>query len=116
MPLQHRAPCFHLPSSTAHGAYYGTVPKPKQAKAGQDDLTICQQLIQPLSGATTHAMLELQQVQAELDSPAGTAGIQTERCPSPFFGRLCCMIWGARRYTKQYFLVQAYLFGALPRI
>ena len=47
------------------------MPKPKQAKAGQDELTSCPQLIQPLSGATTHATPEPQQIWAELDSPVG---------------------------------------------
>ena len=85
----------HLPSSSARGAYYNAMPKPKQAKAMQDDLTSCPQLVQPPSGSTAHAEPEPKQVRAELDSPAGTAGIQTERCPFYFFGHLCCMMWGA---------------------
>ena len=58
MSLEHRAPCLHfsrpqLPTD----AFYGvTAPKPKQAKAGQDDLTVCPQLIQPHNSAISHAV------------------------------------------------------------
>ena len=100
--LQCKAPCLHLLSPTACSIYYGTTTKPKQATAGQNELTSCLRSIQPLSGGTTHAMPELQQVWAVLDSLAVTAGIRTERCSSSFFGYLCCITWGARQYTKQY--------------
>ena len=70
--------------------------KPKQAKAGQDDLTICMQLIQPPGGAISHTSPEPKQVWAELDSPVGAAGVQTDRCPSSFLGCFYFMMWGAR--------------------
>ena len=60
------------------------------------------QLIQPLSGGTTHAVPEPQQVWAELDSPVVAIGVQTERYLSYLFRHLCCMMWGAGQYTKQY--------------
>ena len=63
--LWRTVPYLHLSSPTARCTYYTTVPKPKQAKAGQNELTSCLQQIQPLSGGTTHAALEPKQVRAD---------------------------------------------------
>ena len=57
--LWYTVPCLHLLSPTAHSIYYATMLKPKQAKAGQNELTSCPQPIQPLNGGNTHALPEL---------------------------------------------------------
>ena len=48
----------------AHGAFSSAISKPKQSEAGQDDLGICPQLIQPPGGTTYVAVLEPKQAQA----------------------------------------------------
>ena len=81
-----------LPSSptppTAHSAFCSTALKPKQAKAGQDDLTICLRGILATGDyccSFNHIALpffaspEPKQVWAEFDGPVGIAGVQTER-------------------------------------
>ena len=67
----------HIPNHPQRFPWHYT----KQAKAGQDDVTICLQPIQSHSGATSHATPELKQVWAEFNSLADIAGIQTHGYP-----------------------------------
>ena len=69
---------------------------------GQNELTGCLWLIQPISGITTITGPEPKQVWAELDSPMGTVGVQDGTCPYCFFRCLCCMMWVAGQQNDQY--------------
>ena len=60
---------------TAYGTFYAAAPKPKQDKTGQDDLSICPQIIEPPGSIISCAAQEPKQVWAELDGLASTAGI-----------------------------------------
>ena len=81
-------------------AFYSALLKPKQAKAGQNDLAICLQCIQPPGGAHRHAVLEPKEVQAELTVQwvqlASTLG-DAFFCYFEGSWAVCC--GGARRHT-----------------
>ena len=85
----------------ASSAFYNATPKPKKAR--NNGQASSPQTIKPFGSDFYCTEPDLKQDRGQLDSVASLAGIQTGRCLSLLhWGRLCCVLWVARRYTKWY--------------